>query len=368
MIVKIGNIFESQASTLVNTVNCVGVMGKGIAQEFKKRCPDMFKEYVAMCKSGSVKPGVPYLYQDLFGTSILNFPTKDHWRSPSKLSYIVSGLDWFRNHYKELGITSVAFPPLGCGNGGLSWTVVGPLMYSKLNDLPISIEIYAPYGTPAEQLTSKFLTANSQNSYGEIIGIQRNKLDKSWLLILYVIKKLNNDKYSLNVGRTIFQKICYLLTRTGVNTGFKFVKSQYGPYSAEAKQAVIALSNANFITEKRLGNMVETIVSPEFNLDYSNYSSSDIQNAERTYDLLSRINSTDQAEMIATVLFSFDKLTERDPSATEKQILQSVLAWKPHWDCKRDEIITTIKSLSILGWMKPDNTQDTLESSDDWMY
>ena len=197
MIVKIGNIFESQATTLVNTVNCVGVMGKGIAQEFKRKCPEMFSEYVAMCKSGEVKPGTPYLYQDLLGNSILNFPTKDHWRSPSKLSYIILGLDWFRCHYKRLGITSIAFPPLGCGNGGLSWSIVGPLMYSKLKDLPINIEIYAPYGTAPEQLTDRFLTENSQNSYGEIIGIQRSKLNKSWLLILYVIRKLNNDKYSL---------------------------------------------------------------------------------------------------------------------------------------------------------------------------
>ena len=368
MIVKIGNIFESQATTLVNTINCVGIMGKGIAQEFKKRYPDMFKEYATMCKNGEIKPGIPYLYQNLFGISILNFPTKDHWRSPSKLSYIVSGLDWFRNHYKELGITSIAFPPLGCGNGGLAWSVVGPLMYSKLNDLPINVEIYAPYGTAPEQLTTKYLTEKSQNSYGEIIGVQREKLDKNWLLILYVIKKLNNDKYSLNVGRTIFQKICFLLTRTGVKTGFNFVKSQYGPYSVEAKQAVIALSNANLITEKRLGNMVETIVSPEFNLDYMSYSFDDIQNAEKTYDLLSRINSTDQAEMIATVLFSYDKLIEKNKTATEKQIYEYVIDWKPHWIVKKYEVETTIRSLSTLNWMKPDSTQDNLDLSDDWMY
>ena len=83
MIIKIGNIFESKATTLVNTINCVGVMGKGIALEFKKKYPTMFSEYVALCNEGAVKPGVPYYHQDLCGTSIINFPTKDHWRSPA---------------------------------------------------------------------------------------------------------------------------------------------------------------------------------------------------------------------------------------------------------------------------------------------
>ena len=76
--VRVGNIFDSNASTLVNAVNCVGVMGKGIALEFKKRYPEMFRDYVARCADGFVKPGMPYLYRDLLGTSILNFPTKDH--------------------------------------------------------------------------------------------------------------------------------------------------------------------------------------------------------------------------------------------------------------------------------------------------
>ena len=92
MIIKIGNMFESQATTLVNTVNCVGIMGKGIALEFKKRYPNMFSEYVALCNSGLVKPGIPYYHQDLCGASIINFPTKDHWRSPSKLSYVISSI------------------------------------------------------------------------------------------------------------------------------------------------------------------------------------------------------------------------------------------------------------------------------------
>ncbi len=155
--ILVGDFFESSAATLVNAVNCVGVMGKGIALVFKERYPDMFKEYRLLCQKNMLKCGVPYYYSDSDGNSILNFPTKKHWRSPSELSYIAEGLDWFVDNYKKLKITSIAFPALGCGNGGLSWNVVGVLMYSKLKDLPIDIEIYAPFGTNPNETTIEFL-------------------------------------------------------------------------------------------------------------------------------------------------------------------------------------------------------------------
>ena len=158
MQIKIGDIFESQAETIVNAVNCVGVMGKGIALEFKKRYPQMFAEYARLCKNGAVKVGIPYLYRDPSGILILNF-TKEHWRSPSKLSYITDGLDWFAANDQELGIHSIAFPALGCGNGGLTWETVAPIMYQKLHTLPIAIEIYAPYGTDPVHMTTNFLTS-----------------------------------------------------------------------------------------------------------------------------------------------------------------------------------------------------------------
>ena len=132
MIVKLGNIFDSKCNTIVNTVNCVGVMGKGIALEFKKKYPEMYSDYSKKCDSGEVHPGIPYIFRNPGGVQIINFPTKDHWRSPSRLSYVVRGLDWFIENYQFYGISSVAFPPLGCGNGGLDWDTVGPQMYQKL--------------------------------------------------------------------------------------------------------------------------------------------------------------------------------------------------------------------------------------------
>ena len=366
MKVKIGNIFDSTARTLVNTVNCVGVMGKGIALDFKKRYPEMFKEYSQLCAQKQVKPGVPYYYSDLLGASIINFPTKDHWRSPSRISYIRDGLSWFRDNYQQIGITSIAFPPLGCGNGGLPWSVVGPLMYKMLSDLPIDIEVYAPYGTKPEELSIAFLKRKAEESTGELIGSKGVPFNKYWLLILYVVKELNQDQYSLNVGRTIFQKVCYVLTRAGIQTGFNFVEGSYGPYSDEVKDAITALSNANLMTEQQFGRMVETVVSPTFQLQTGMFTPGEMNQANHALDLLTRVKSTDHAEMIATVLFSYDELSAKTADVKDSDVLNHILSWKPRWKNKKEtEICSTIISLSALGWMSPTYSGEIYSIDDD---
>lgn len=366
MIVKIGNIFESSARTLVNTINCVGVMGKGVALEFKNRHPEMFKEYAQLCAQKRVKPGVPYYYTDLLGTSVINFPTKDHWRSPSKVSYIKNGLEWFRNNYQQLGITSIAFPPLGCGNGGLPWSTVGPLMYKMLSDLPIDIEIYAPFGTKSEQLSVEYLKQNSAKSSQELIGAKNIPFNKYWLLILYVVQKLNHDQYSLNVGRTIFQKVCFVLTRTGIPTGFNFAEGSYGPYASEVKDAITALSNANLMTERQYGRMIETVVSPEFELPENTFTTDELNRANQAVDLLTRIKSTDHAEMIATVLFSYDELSAKFSAVKDIDVVNHVLSWKRRWKgSKESEIYSTINNLSSLGWMSPVRSGEIFPADED---
>lgn len=367
MKVLIGNLFESNAKTLVNTVNCVGVMGKGVAKEFKTRYPTMYNEYVLLCDQKVVKAGQPYYYEDLYGASVINFPTKEHWRSPSKLSYIIDGLNWFRENYKVHNITSVAFPPLGCGNGGLTWEVVGPIMFSMLSDLPIDIEIYAPFGTPPEQLTEKYLKDRGNVSTENVAGKKAPKFNRYWLLILYVVQRLNRSQYSLNVGRTIFQKICYILTREGIPTGFNFVESSYGPYSNEVKYAITALSNSNYMTERKLGQMLETVVVPDFVLPRDMFTQDEINCANRAYDLLSRVKSTEQAETIATVLFSYDELSVKK-QPTEEDIFNHVLNWKKRWDNQRkqEEILVTIVELSELGWMTPCRKSGVLSEDEEW--
>lgn len=352
MLITIGNIFESKAQTLVNTVNCVGVMGKGIALEFKKRYPQMFKEYVDMCRRGELSAGKPYYYCDLTGASVINFPTKEHWRSPSKLSYIVSGLDWFVENYDKLGITSVAFPPLGCGNGGLSWETVGPVMYNKLKDLPIDIEIYAPYGTKAEQLTVEFL-AKEKNERGDISGIKYAKPNDKWRLILYVVQELGKNRYSLSVGRTIFQKICYVLTRTGVKTGFEFTKGKYGPYAQELNDVITILSNENLIQETICGKMIKITVSEDFKCDFSAFKENEKAAVKQTVDLFSRIKNTEQAEIITTVLYAYDCLSEqKNGDVSDVEVYNFVMDWKKHWNPSHKDIVCdTIQNLAMLNWI-----------------
>ena len=134
------SIFVSPAQTLVNTVNTVGVMGKGIAKEFRSRFPQMFSEYRHLCEGKELNTGDLHLWR---GESnwVLNFPTKTTWRRPSKIEYIEKGLEKFVSSYRELGITSASFPPLGCGNGNLDWEQVNPIMHFHLSkcDIPIYI-------------------------------------------------------------------------------------------------------------------------------------------------------------------------------------------------------------------------------------
>ena len=139
------NIFESHADVLVNTVNTVGVMGKGLAKEFKRIYPDMFESYQKFCEDGTLVVGKLQVYKTP-NKWVLNFPTKANWRSPSKLEYIEQGLQKFVEHYARLGIKSIAFPMLGCGNGGLSWEKeVKPLMLKYLEPLPIDIFIHVAW-------------------------------------------------------------------------------------------------------------------------------------------------------------------------------------------------------------------------------
>ena len=138
----VGDLMQSPAQVLVNTVNTVGVMGKGIAKDYKKIYPEMFKRYQELCENNLFNVGQLWLYKTPHKW-VLNFPTKKHWRQPSKIEYIEAGLEKFVKTYTEKRITSIAFPMLGCGNGELDWNnQVKPQMEKYLKNLPIEIFIY----------------------------------------------------------------------------------------------------------------------------------------------------------------------------------------------------------------------------------
>jgi len=135
--IKNGNLFDSGAEALVNTVNCVGVMGKGLALQFKERYPEMFGMYQLTCKLGAVKPGHMHVYENPgeLPRFIINFPTKRHWRDPSRMEDIKSGLEALKDAIQTYKIKSITVPPLGAGLGGLNWSEVRSAIVETLQDL-----------------------------------------------------------------------------------------------------------------------------------------------------------------------------------------------------------------------------------------
>ena len=236
MKILVGDILQSKAQTLINTVNCVGVMGKGIALEFKKRFPEMFEDYRQRCERGQVRPGVPYLYRSLMSPQIVNFPTKDHWKSVSRIEDIEKGLEYLLSQYREWEITSLAVPPLGCGNGQLEWRAVGPLIYRYARQMSVAIELYAPYGTPPRELTLEFLSQATPLAEPQRAGVSRTSgLNAAWVALVEILRRIESQPYHWPVGRTIFQKIAYVATRAGLPTGLEYRKGSFGAFSAGLK-------------------------------------------------------------------------------------------------------------------------------------
>lgn len=355
--VLIGDIFQSKAETIVNTVNCVGIMGKGIAAQFKKQFPAMYEDYKKRCDDGYVQVGKPYLYSDKSGISIINFPTKNHWRSPSQLNDIIHGLNSFITHVKEWRVTSIAMPPLGCGNGGLEWSIVGPLMYQKLSGLHIPIEIYAPYGTPQSQLSLEFLQQPVTNK--NLKGSVQQKINPAWLSILEVVNQLAQQPFANPVGRTIFQKIAYILTEQGADTGFHFKQGSYGPFSKEMQEALKVFTNANLIKEQMLGRMMIIRIGcnyATFKEKYEHILNAQDKWIKKTVDLFSRIKNTEQAEEVTTVLYAARKLkkTKNGSIISEQNLYDFILNWKKGWNKteKQETLAKTIRNLEMLGWMR----------------
>ncbi len=366
---EIGDLFASGAQTLVNTVNSVGVMGKGVALEFKKRFPPMYDDYARRCERKEVRPGEPYLYTDLSGTRIVNFPTKAHWRSPSRIADIERGLDRLARFAGEWGITSLAMPPLGCGNGGLEWSEVGPLIYAKLHELPIDVVVFAPYGTPKAELTQEFLAAPSQLSLGGK-GRKADKLEPSWVVLMEVLRELQNQPYASPVGRTIFQKICYVVTEMGVPTGFNFGKGHYGPFSPEVKLALHDFANRNWVQEKPLGSMLALRVGEQYERDRARYREEiDLFRGKtnKAVDLFSRIKSTEQAEEVLTVLYASRQLKAKRPdhAVSEHELLDYVLEWKKQWRTpgKTEAVASAIRNLVLLGWLRVEISEDLIDAA-----
>ena len=355
--VRVGDLFESEMQTIVNTVNCVGVMGKGLALEFKKRFPDMYEDYVARCRAKQVRLGEPYLYRRLLPPWIINFPTKDHWRSVSRLSDIVAGLEYLERHYHEWEITSLAVPALGCSNGQLEWRVVGPTLYRYLSRFDIPVELYAPLGTPEEEIEASFLqsamSAAATNNFRE----DRWKINPAYVALVEILARIEREPYHWPIGRVTFQKIAYFATVLGLPTGLHFERGSYGPFSSDLRPLITRLVNNGLIQEKQLGRMFAVKPGPTYR-DAASIFRVEIAQWEsiidRITDLFLRMR-TQEAEVAATVHFVAQVLNqETGNTVSETAILEGV----KHWKQKRrpplndEEIAQAIRDLNLLGWIK----------------
>jgi O-acetyl-ADP-ribose deacetylase (regulator of RNase III) len=203
-----GNLFESQAEALVNTVNCVGVMGKGIAYQFKRAYPEMFKDYQHRCRVGEVRTGEVTSFRER-GKLIVNFPTKDHWKSQSLLNDVEAGLSALRALIVREKLKSIAIPPLGCGNGGLAWADVRARIERELRDLPgVDVEVYEPVG----QFNSRVA--------------EEPRLSLGHFILAALRAELQEPK------KLVIQKAAYFFNVFVGEEYFRFKAHRFGPYSS----------------------------------------------------------------------------------------------------------------------------------------
>lgn len=231
---KQGNLLEADAEALVNTVNCVGVMGKGIALQFKQAFPDCFKDYKRACDQKAVHPGEMHVHDlnsYLNPRFIINFPTKRHWKGKSRMEDVESGLKALKETLVRLGVHSVAVPPLGCGNGGLEWEEVRSRIESSLGDLPdVEVQVFEPSGAPAnKQMPVQTKTPNMTRGRAALLLIFRKYLLPGYELTMLEI-----------------QKLAYFLQEAGEPLRLDFQKQQYGPY-AETLHHVLQRIEGHYI-------------------------------------------------------------------------------------------------------------------------
>lgn len=357
-----GDMFNSEAQTLVNTVNTEGVMGKGIALQFKKRFPDMYDDYVRRCDRNEVKLGQPYIYKERLYPWIINFPTKKHWRSISHLEDIIEGLKYLDEHYEEWGVTSLAVPPLGCGEGQLEWRVVGRILYDHLSQYDIPVTLYAPFGTPEEQLEHDFLVSDIELPFDN--GPVR--LSPSWVALVEIIHRLEQEPYRWPVGRTMFQKIAYFATELGLPTNLEYSKSSFGPFAGGLKRLQARLMANGLLDENRRerGNTYIISTGRAYAQGVTAYRKELDQWTgiiDRVTDLFMRFNTT-QAEVAATVHFAATRLVKptKGKQPTEMEVFNAVKAWKMRRDppLKDADIARLIRSLNVNGWIDVQPSDD----------
>ena len=317
-----GNLFLSSAEALVNTVNTVGTMGKGIALQFKDLFPHNFKVYAENCKNENVHIGKMLVVKDNnseYGDKIIiNFPTKKHWRQPSKYEYISEGLKDLRRVIVENNIHNIAMPPLGCGNGGLDWEQVKTLIETELSNLPdVNILVYQPNmdGIVQQEIIHKNVTLNPARA-----------------MLLYAM--FYYETLGENCSLFVANKLVYLLQILGESSfsKLKFKPHYYGPYCPQVGYMLRAV-NGTYIRglEQMMSKPFDTIeLLYDKKQEVSDYIHTQLddeqtQRLKRLVKLIAGYQSALSLEILASVAF----IRYNNPNIGLEQTITDIQNWSP---------------------------------------
>lgn len=314
-----GNLLDSDAQALVNTVNTVGVMGKGIALQFKERFPENYRAYAKACKNGEVVVGKMFVFEELTmdgKKTIINFPTKEQWFRKSRLEYIEKGLVDLVRLIRERNLTSVAIPPLGTGNGGLEWPTVKAIMEKHLGGLSgVEVLVYEP-------------NAEIKKILQEESPLREVKLTPARAMLLYALFKYERfGEYP-----TVFtaNKIMYFLQQSGENLRLTFEPYTYGPYSQAVEKVLYAL-NGTYLTGLE---QMQARPFEQLKLNYDKYreieayvetslSSAQRQRLSDLFKVIEGFESTFSLEILSSVHY----LKKNHPDLGKNEILAKIQAW-----------------------------------------
>ena len=227
-----GDILAADAEALVNTVNCVGIMGRGIALQFRKAFPNNFKAYEAACRRQQLHPGKMFVFETGSLTNpryIINFPTKRHWKGKSRLVDIESGLTDLVVEMRRLGIRSIAIPPLGCGQGGLDWAEVRPRIEQALKAVPdVRVLLFSPTGAPVSVIwTSSSSVPKMTEGRAALVGLMQR----------YLAGLMDPFISLLEV-----HKLLYFMQEAGESSlRLRYAKAPYGPYAENLRHFLMSV-------------------------------------------------------------------------------------------------------------------------------
>lgn len=337
------NIFTADAEALVNTVNCVGVMGRGIALQFRKAFPENFAAYKAACDRGEVRPGKLCIYalgQLTNPRYIINFPTKDHWKGNSRIEYIDSGLKELVEAVRQLNVHSIAIPPLGCGLGGLAWTDVRPRIERALQGLPdVHVLVYEPGGAPDARRMPKTARAPRMTvGRAALLGLMDRYLGALM------------DPF---VSLLEIHKLMYFMQEAGEGLKLRFNKAPYGPY-AENLRHVLSHIEGHFINgyadaEDALDKQIELIPEAANQAKAFLDSLPDTRmRFDRVADLVEGFETPFGMELLATVHW----VAIREEAGSVEEAIEATRAWNPRkqmFDLRQIRIAWDV--LQSKGWL-----------------